>query len=272
MREQNIQSVIIAVTGQIITQEVADLLRDSGVDDIVFKPATKEKISQCVTYWRATSINAVLSGEVRLANIHRDVKQAMLADITNRGVRASREYERQNLTPSESKVDVSMSGHDNGIEGDRSIYTNDGTTTIIGAEPLPNPNQVGSSSHIITMDNVADSRPCAPHSLSLLPEPRPEYIRQTTPSLSRRATSSGTPLPASSEVELSQKAISPRRTQILVVDDSTPNRNILVKMVQQISPQNEVTEASNGLDAVKLCSQKAFALIFMDLDMPVMKG
>ncbi|KAJ3139100.1 hypothetical protein HK100_011950 [Physocladia obscura] len=58
----------------------------------------------------------------------------------------------------------------------------------------------------------------------------------------------------------------------LVVDDSLINRSILVKMLNKLDYFQEIIEASNGSDAVRLCSQKKFAIVFMDLEMPGMSG
>ncbi|KAJ3065117.1 hypothetical protein HDU98_011478 [Podochytrium sp. JEL0797] len=59
---------------------------------------------------------------------------------------------------------------------------------------------------------------------------------------------------------------------VLVVDDSLINRAILVKILEKFGHFNEIIEVSAGHDAVRLCQQKKFCLIFMDLEMPVMSG
>ncbi|ORY46000.1 hypothetical protein BCR33DRAFT_716012 [Rhizoclosmatium globosum] len=59
---------------------------------------------------------------------------------------------------------------------------------------------------------------------------------------------------------------------ILVVDDSAVFRHILVKFLKSISPIYSVSEAPNGEEALDLCRNFIFNIIFMDLDMPKGNG
>lgn len=58
--------------------------------------------------------------------------------------------------------------------------------------------------------------------------------------------------------------------KVLAVDDNEANLKLIkALLVEQV---NEVTTASNGQEAVDLCKNEKFALIFMDIQMPVMDG
>jgi PAS domain S-box-containing protein len=57
---------------------------------------------------------------------------------------------------------------------------------------------------------------------------------------------------------------------VLLVEDNEVNRLVAVKMLEQLGCQ--VTEAKNGLQALKILEQHNFALIFMDIQMPEMDG
>lgn len=56
----------------------------------------------------------------------------------------------------------------------------------------------------------------------------------------------------------------------LVVDDIKTNRFILVKMLNKLGIQT--VEVENGQEALDACKEKDFAIVFMDIDMPVMDG
>lgn len=56
----------------------------------------------------------------------------------------------------------------------------------------------------------------------------------------------------------------------LVVDDIKTNRFLLVKMLNKLGVKTE--EVENGQEAVDACKSKNFAIVFMDIDMPVMDG
>jgi CheY-like chemotaxis protein len=58
--------------------------------------------------------------------------------------------------------------------------------------------------------------------------------------------------------------------EVLVVDDIKTNRFLLVKMLKRIGIES--IEVENGKEAVEACQAKTFAMVFMDIDMPVMDG
>lgn len=55
-----------------------------------------------------------------------------------------------------------------------------------------------------------------------------------------------------------------------MVDDIKTNRFILVKMLNKLGIQT--VEVENGQEALDACKEKDFAIVFMDIDMPVMDG
>jgi two-component system chemotaxis response regulator CheY len=59
--------------------------------------------------------------------------------------------------------------------------------------------------------------------------------------------------------------------KVLIVDDNQNNRLALELLLEDIEDIN-ISEAKNGLEALKLCHKKDFDLIFMDIMMPVMNG
>lgn len=61
-----------------------------------------------------------------------------------------------------------------------------------------------------------------------------------------------------------------KEPNILVVDDHPINRKLLVSMIDKLGLSAEMAE--NGREAVFLASRKAYDMIFMDLQMPVMDG
>ena len=61
-----------------------------------------------------------------------------------------------------------------------------------------------------------------------------------------------------------------RQKKVLVVDDNTSNVFILSSMLTKLSIQCD--KAHNGLEAVKMYEQNGYALILMDINMPVMNG
>lgn len=58
--------------------------------------------------------------------------------------------------------------------------------------------------------------------------------------------------------------------EVLVVDDTAANRLILRKMLQALGCKVEV--ASDGAEAVAMCAEKRFNLVFMDLELGEMDG
>ncbi|MDW9379152.1 response regulator [Chryseobacterium sp. JV558] len=60
--------------------------------------------------------------------------------------------------------------------------------------------------------------------------------------------------------------------QVLLVDDNPVNMVLNHKMVRSLIPDAELTEATDGLQAWEKCKEKAFNIILMDVQMPVMDG
>ena len=58
--------------------------------------------------------------------------------------------------------------------------------------------------------------------------------------------------------------------QVLAVDDSIPNLQLLVLQLESLG--FNVTTAKNGQEAVDLCMTKVFDFVFLDIQMPVMDG
>jgi CheY-like chemotaxis protein len=57
---------------------------------------------------------------------------------------------------------------------------------------------------------------------------------------------------------------------ILIVDDLTVNRNLLVGLLEETSAT--MLEAANGLEALQLIEKNSVDLILMDIRMPIMDG
>jgi CheY-like chemotaxis protein len=63
-----------------------------------------------------------------------------------------------------------------------------------------------------------------------------------------------------------------RSRHILVVDDSPTMRMLLVMTLKKISGDISIEEAVNGADAWGKLQEKAFDLVFTDMQMPEMDG
>ena len=68
----------------------------------------------------------------------------------------------------------------------------------------------------------------------------------------------------------SQTQIKFQPSSVLIVDDVTDNRDLLLQNFA--NTQLKIVEAENGLEAVNLVKQQQFDLILMDIRMPVMDG
>jgi CheY-like chemotaxis protein len=63
-----------------------------------------------------------------------------------------------------------------------------------------------------------------------------------------------------------------RSRYILVVDDSPTMRMLLVMTLKKVSREISIEEAVNGVDAWRKLQEKAFDLVFTDMQMPEMDG
>lgn len=69
----------------------------------------------------------------------------------------------------------------------------------------------------------------------------------------------------------SSAQVPPRHTlNVLIVDDSIINQRVLSKYIERAGHVSFL--ASNGEEAVKMCSSMTFDMIFMDIEMPIMGG
>src|SRR5262245_47757637 len=59
--------------------------------------------------------------------------------------------------------------------------------------------------------------------------------------------------------------------RVLIVEDSPAMRR-LIGMALKREPDVEIAEASDGVEALKLLSEKAFDIAFVDINMPVLDG
>lgn len=61
--------------------------------------------------------------------------------------------------------------------------------------------------------------------------------------------------------------------KILVTDDSKIARKLVIRTLKELLPQeDQIIEASNGLEAVENYKNETPDLVFLDLTMPVMDG
>lgn len=63
---------------------------------------------------------------------------------------------------------------------------------------------------------------------------------------------------------------SPAQKKVLVVDDIPVNQKLLVMHLKKLNVETDI--ANNGLEAVNACRCKRYALVLMDLDMPILDG
>jgi CheY-like chemotaxis protein len=64
--------------------------------------------------------------------------------------------------------------------------------------------------------------------------------------------------------------------KVLIVDDQSLNQTLLEAYIKQYCEQNgeemKISTSNNGIEAVVLCQEEAYDLIFMDILMPIMNG
>jgi CheY-like chemotaxis protein len=68
----------------------------------------------------------------------------------------------------------------------------------------------------------------------------------------------------------SGEAANNRGPRVLLVEDNPVNQKIALRMLQKMGHAVEV--AANGAEAVHKCSGSEFALVLMDISMPIMDG
>lgn len=60
--------------------------------------------------------------------------------------------------------------------------------------------------------------------------------------------------------------------EILIVDDNNSNLLLLEININMLSKKTIITKATNGKEALRLCEQRDFDLVIMDIEMPIMNG
>jgi len=78
-------------------------------------------------------------------------------------------------------------------------------------------------------------------------------------------------IPAAAESEM-ETSLFPPDLHVLLVDDNPVNMVLNNKMMKSLIPDAQLTEATNGLEALEECKSKHFSVILMDVQMPVMDG
>ncbi len=63
-----------------------------------------------------------------------------------------------------------------------------------------------------------------------------------------------------------------RELDVLLVDDNPVNMVLNNRIMKSLAPNINLTEATNGLQALEECRKKQFSLIIMDVQMPIMSG
>lgn len=63
-----------------------------------------------------------------------------------------------------------------------------------------------------------------------------------------------------------------KKKNILLVDDHSLVRNGIKMMLEKNPEVAQITEACNGKDAVNLCNEKDYDMVFMDINMPELNG
>ena len=71
---------------------------------------------------------------------------------------------------------------------------------------------------------------------------------------------------------IKEKEIIEKHYKILIVDDAYINRYVLKKFINRKNKNIIIEEAENGLDALNMCRDTDYDIIFMDIKMPIMDG
>src|SRR5262249_22174257 len=72
------------------------------------------------------------------------------------------------------------------------------------------------------------------------------------------------------EIDIMEEAAEFAKAKVLIVDDIPVNQRLLNMHLQRMGVETEF--ANNGLEAINACKAKRYALVFMDVDMPVVDG
>lgn len=75
-----------------------------------------------------------------------------------------------------------------------------------------------------------------------------------------------------SPLKITPQDTSKYNINILIVDDAKINRYVLKRYLMRLKKNISITEADNGLDALKKVAENTYDVIFIDLKMPVMDG
>lgn len=106
------------------------------------------------------------------------------------------------------------------------------------------------------------------NSYFLLKPIKSEELYQT---LKRAVQDNVKEIPAAPESEM-ETSLFPPDLSVLLVDDNPVNMVLNNRMMKSLIPDAQLTEATNGLEALEQCKSKHFSVILMDVQMPVMDG
>ncbi|KAJ3329619.1 hydrolase 76 protein, partial [Blyttiomyces sp. JEL0837] len=268
LRNTGVICPIIAVTGHQITRDMSSTLLQIGFTDIVSKPVTKDKVEFIMATFYGKKIRSLApthltsnAAEVPKRSISERVpgkaeselnppndETGLLRQHSWADARQADEMEPQ--LPLASRAAVSSGSDPTKDRTRRSSVPNTSDDRFSSKS-----SQASMTRRSVTMksDPVEASHP---------------HVEFATPTNVHQQPSSQSDKAAANPLVSNQVL----RHQFLVVDDSGINRSILVKMLQKLYVGCEVTEAANGFDALRLAGQRKFTMIFMDLDLPGMKG
>ncbi|TDX93017.1 PAS domain S-box-containing protein [Chryseobacterium daecheongense] len=90
--------------------------------------------------------------------------------------------------------------------------------------------------------------------------------------LKRASLHNGKEISGPVPVPETKPSLFPSSLQVLLVDDNPVNMVLNHKMMKSLIPDAQLTEATDGLQALNQCKAQHFDLILMDVQMPVMDG
>ncbi|MBZ5725314.1 MAG: response regulator [Acidobacteriia bacterium] len=91
-------------------------------------------------------------------------------------------------------------------------------------------------------------------------------VEEAGTGVSRAASAAGPANPVATPASPLETA----KVRALIAEDNLVNQRLLARMLQHLNC--EIHTAANGADAVEVCQQRSFDVIFMDCDMPVLDG